>query len=51
MNIYEFGDLEKRSTATPLPSEAIVFNGVSLDEQLLITGHSTFLDAKTLSVH
>lgn len=34
MNIYEFGDLEKRSTATPLPSEAIVFNGVSLDEQL-----------------
>ena len=34
MNIYEFGDLEKRSTATPLPSEAIVLNGVSLDEQL-----------------
>lgn len=34
MNIYEFGDLGKRSTATPLPSEAIVFNGVSLDEQL-----------------
>lgn len=34
MNIYEFGDLGMRSTATPLPSEAIVFNGVSLDEQL-----------------
>lgn len=34
--LYEFGSLEKRSTKRELPSEAIVFNGVSLDEELPI---------------